>query len=82
MREPSNDTLPYATPESLPQAIRADLSPEMLQLYFDAFTGAWQRYADFADRGGVLSSPGPIRGPNHQRFRIGAPPKAPCLPAA
>lgn len=82
MREPSNDTLPYATPESLPQAIRADLSPEMLQLYFDAFTGAWQRYADFADRGAFCHRLARSAVRTHQRFRIGAPPKAPRLPAA
>lgn len=41
---------PYATPASLPAAVRADLPLQDQRLYFDAFTRAWQRYADFADR--------------------------------
>jgi NAD(P)-dependent dehydrogenase (short-subunit alcohol dehydrogenase family) len=31
-------------------AIRADLSPAAQQLYCSAFSSAWKRYADFADR--------------------------------
>lgn len=50
MRDQRNQAPPYPTPESLPPAIRADLPPQAYQLYFDAFTSAWQRYADFADR--------------------------------
>jgi cation transport regulator ChaB len=49
MREPV-DRMPYATLESLPPAIRADLSPQAQRVYVDAFNGAWRRYADFADR--------------------------------
>jgi cation transport regulator ChaB len=50
MSEQSNQAVPYATPEALPPAIRTDLPPQMHRLYFDAFSCAWQRYADFADR--------------------------------
>ncbi|MCW5735057.1 MAG: ChaB family protein [Enhydrobacter sp.] len=50
MRDQPNQAAPYPTPESLPPAIRADLPPQAHRLYFDAFTSAWQRYADYADR--------------------------------
>ena len=40
----------YPTVESLPPAIRADLSPAAQQVYWRAFNSAWKRYADFADR--------------------------------
>jgi cation transport regulator ChaB len=50
MHEQSSQTAPYPTPEALPPAVRADLPPQDHRLYFDAFTSAWQRYADFADR--------------------------------
>lgn len=47
---PNAHQVPYATPESLPAAVRADLPPQDRRLDFDAFTSAWQRFADFADR--------------------------------
>ena len=50
MRKPTDQAVPYATLESLPPAIRADLSPDAQRLYLDAFNHAWQRYAEFADR--------------------------------
>lgn len=50
MRERPSRTLPYAAPDSLPLAIRAGLSPQLQQLYVDAFSDAWHRYAHFADR--------------------------------
>ena len=82
MREPPNQTLPYATPESLPRAIRADLSPEALRLYFDAFTSAWQRYGDFADREAFCHRLARSAVRTHQRSLIAAPDEVPCLPVA
>ncbi len=50
-----------ATPEALcPSASGTDLPPQMHRLYSTP-SCAWQRYADFADRGGVLSPPCPDR---------------------
>jgi cation transport regulator ChaB len=40
----------YAELESLPPAIRADLTAQAQQLYLDTFNSAWERYSDFADR--------------------------------
>jgi cation transport regulator ChaB len=50
MRNPALQAAPYATPASLPAAIRADLPSDDQWLYLDAFTRAWERHADFADR--------------------------------
>ena len=50
MLEQAEQVGPYPTIESLPPAIRADLSPAAQQLYCSAFNNAWKRYADFADR--------------------------------
>ena len=50
MRDQPNQAAPYPTPESLPPAFRGGLPPQVQGIYFDAFTSAWQRYADYADR--------------------------------
>ena len=50
MRQTTDQGIPYATPEALPAAVRADLPLQEQRLYFDAFKSAWHRYADFADR--------------------------------
>jgi cation transport regulator ChaB len=42
--------LPYDAPDSLPAALRADLPPQLQQIYIHAFSSAWHRHADFADR--------------------------------
>ena len=50
MRRSICQEIPYAAPESLPAAVRADLPLQEQQLYCDTFNSAWRRYADFADR--------------------------------
>jgi len=50
MHQATDQVMPYATPEALPAAVRADLPLQEQRLYFDAFKSAWHRYADFADR--------------------------------
>ena len=50
MREQEDQAGPYPTVESLPPAIRADLSPAGQELYCSAFNSAWTLHADFADR--------------------------------
>ena len=50
MREPEDQSATCLTLESLPSAIRAELPPDLQDLYVAAFNGAWRRHADFADR--------------------------------
>jgi cation transport regulator ChaB len=50
MSEPTDQTVPYPAVESLPPAIRADLTPVEQQLYCSTFNRAWRDHDDFADR--------------------------------